>query len=67
MGAGGSEVFVSRNNIAKWLYFGLHIKRWLFLLLIAVAIMGLGFAYFLREIYEHVTFPEQAYCAGRVA
>ena len=48
---------MSRNNIAKWLYFGLHIKRWLFLLLVAVAIMGLGFAYILREVYVVYTFP----------
>jgi uncharacterized cofD-like protein len=48
---------VSRNNITKWLYFGLQIKRWLLLLLVAVAIMGLGFAYLLREVYVVYTFP----------
>ena len=52
---------MSRNNFTKWLYFGLHIKRWLFLLLVAVAIMGLGFAYLLREAYSAFEFPAWAY------
>ena len=30
-------------SLVKWLYFGMHIKRWLLLVLIGVAIMGLGF------------------------
>ncbi len=49
---------MSRDNFTKWLYVGLHIKRWLALLAIAVAIMGLGFAYILREVYVSYTFPE---------
>jgi len=48
---------VSRANFTKWLYFGLHIKRWLFLLVLAVAVMGLGFAYLLRYVYEVYQFP----------
>jgi uncharacterized cofD-like protein len=52
---------VSRQHFTKWLYFGLHIKRWLALLVVAVAIMGLGFAYLLREVYVSYTFPESAY------
>jgi uncharacterized cofD-like protein len=52
---------LSRDNFTKWLYFGLHIKRWLFLLLVAVAIMGLGFAYLLREAYTTFEFPAWAY------
>ena len=51
---------MSRGNITKWLYVGLHIKRWLALLAIAVAIMGLGFAYILREVYVSYTFPAWA-------
>ncbi|OGO50833.1 MAG: hypothetical protein A2148_03490 [Chloroflexi bacterium RBG_16_68_14] len=39
----------------------MHIKRWLLLLLIGVAIMGLGFGYFLREVYQSYTFPDWAY------
>ena len=52
---------MSRQNFTKWLYFGLHIKRWLALLVVAVAVMGLGFAYLLREAYLAYTFPESAY------
>ena len=52
---------MSRGNITKWLYVGLHIKRWLALLAIAVAIMGIGFAYILREVYVSYTFPVWAF------
>ena len=52
---------MSRGNLTKWLYVGLHIKRWLALLAIAVAIMGIGFAYILREVYVSYTFPIWAY------
>ena len=49
---------MSRSDIFKWLYVGLHIKRWLVLLLFGVVLMGLGFAYLLREVYATYTFPE---------
>ena len=39
----------------------MHIKRWLLLLLLGVAIMGLGFGYFLREVYVSYTFPAFMY------
>lgn len=48
-------------SFLKWLYFGMHIKRWLVLLLLGVAIMGLGFGYFLREVYFSYTFPSWVY------
>ncbi len=48
-------------SFIKWFYFGMHIKRWLLLLLIGVAIMGLGFGYFLREVYVQYTFPGFVY------
>ena len=51
---------MSRSDLSKWLYFGLHIKRWLALLVISVAIMGLGLAYILREAYAAYTFPAWA-------
>jgi uncharacterized cofD-like protein len=54
---------LSRADITKWLYFGLHIKRWLALLVFSVAIMGLGIAYLLREVYVSYTFPEWAFWA----
>ena len=47
-------------SFIKWFYFGMHIKRWLLLLLIGVAIMGLGFGYFLREVYGTYTFSASA-------
>ena len=49
---------MSRSNVLKWLYVGLHIKRWLLLLLLGVVLMGLGFAYLLREVYVSYTFPD---------
>jgi uncharacterized cofD-like protein len=54
---------LSRADITKWLYFGLHIKRWLALLVVSVAVMGLGLAYLLREVYVSYAFPEWAYWA----
>jgi uncharacterized cofD-like protein len=45
----------------KWLYPGMHIKRWLALLMLGVAIMGLGIAYILREAYVSYTFPSFIY------
>ena len=50
-------------SFIKWFYFGMHIKRWLLLLLVGVAIMGLGFGYFLREVYVSYTFPDWVYYA----
>ncbi|HLB23579.1 MAG TPA: gluconeogenesis factor YvcK family protein, partial [Dehalococcoidia bacterium] len=50
-------------SFIKWFYFGMHIKRWLLLLLVGVVIMGLGFAYFLREVYVSYTFPDWVYYA----
>ena len=46
------------RSIARWMYFGLHIKRWLLLLLFGVVVMALGIAYLLRELYVAYTFPD---------
>ncbi|MPZ47856.1 MAG: uridine diphosphate-N-acetylglucosamine-binding protein YvcK [Dehalococcoidia bacterium] len=46
------------SNFIKWFYFGMHIKRWLLLVMIGVTLMGLGFGYALRELYFSYTFPE---------
>ncbi len=51
------------QNLFKWLYVGLGVKRWLLLMLASVAIMGLGFSYLLREIYVSYVFPEWVYWA----
>ena len=48
-------------DFLKWLYPGMHIKRWLALLILGVAIMGLGIAYILREAYVSYTFPSFIY------
>jgi uncharacterized cofD-like protein len=39
----------------------MHVKRWLGLLVLGVAIMGLGISYLLREAYLSYTFPGVAY------
>ena len=39
----------------------MHVKRWLGLLMLGVAVMGLGIAYLLREAYLSYTFPGVAY------
>lgn len=51
-----------RDNAAvKWLYPGMHIKRWLALLLLGVCLMGLGISYVLREAYLTYTLPGTFY------
>jgi len=49
------------TSFLKWFYPGMRIKRWLALLLLGITIMGLGFGYFLREIYLSFTFPPPVY------
>ncbi len=48
-------------DFLKWLYPGMHIKRWLLLLLVGISGIGLGLAYILREVYEVYTFPDVFY------
>ncbi|HLB29506.1 MAG TPA: hypothetical protein VJM69_05175, partial [Dehalococcoidia bacterium] len=48
-------------SFLKWFYPGMRIKRWLILLLLGVTILGLGFGYFLREVYLSYTFPSSVY------
>jgi uncharacterized cofD-like protein len=45
----------------KWLYPGMGVKRWLFLLLIGITVIGLGLGYLLRDIYASGTFPPSVY------
>ncbi len=52
---------LKNGNLIRWFYFGMHIKRWLALVLLGVAIMGLGFGYILREVYFSYTFPDWVY------
>ncbi len=49
-------------DFLKWFYPGMHIKRWLGLMIIGVAIMTFGLAYILREAYiSGFTFPNFVY------
>src|SRR5687767_7958255 len=45
------------HSFLKWLYPGMHIKRWLVLLIFGICLMGLGIAYILREAYLTYTLP----------
>jgi len=47
----------------KWLYPGMHIKRWLLLLMVGIIIISLGFAYVLREVYNSYRFPDWVWYA----
>ncbi len=49
------------ESALKWLYPGLHMKRWLALLLFGVVLMALGIAYVLREAYLTYTLPGEFY------
>src|SRR3972149_6193324 len=40
-----------RADFLKWFYPGMHIERWLGLMIIGVAVMTFGLAYILREAY----------------
>jgi hypothetical protein len=45
------------RSAMRWLTPGMHVKRWLVLLLFGVTITALGVAYLLREVYASWTFP----------
>jgi len=55
------RALIPNQSFLKWFYFGMHIKRWLLLMMLGVVIMGLGFGYFLREVYVSYTFPAWVY------
>lgn len=40
------------GRLPRWLYPGMHLKRWLLLLFIGIAILGLGAAIFIRDLYR---------------
>jgi uncharacterized cofD-like protein len=50
-----------RFGLIDWLAPGLHIKRWLLLVLLGMAIMGLGVAYLFRQAYLEGDFPGFTY------
>jgi uncharacterized cofD-like protein len=39
-------------RVPRWMYPGMHLKRWLFLLFTGIAILGLGAAIFIRDLYR---------------
>ncbi|MDQ3881308.1 MAG: uridine diphosphate-N-acetylglucosamine-binding protein YvcK [Chloroflexota bacterium] len=41
-----------RRRFPRWLYPGMHLKRWLVLLLAGIVILGLGTAIFIRDLYR---------------
>ena len=43
---------MNSRRLPRWLYPGMHIKRWLLLLLVGVVILGLGAAIFIRDLYR---------------
>ncbi|HVM24153.1 MAG TPA: gluconeogenesis factor YvcK family protein [Candidatus Limnocylindrales bacterium] len=47
-------------RIPRWLYPGMHLKRWLFLLFLGIAILGLGAAIYLRDLYRATDADEIA-------
>src|SRR2546428_12443801 len=45
------------STVVRWLTPGLHIKRWLLLLLAGMVLVSLGIGYALRNFYEVATLP----------
>ncbi len=52
---------IRNHSLLAWLTPGMHIKRWLFLLLLGMVLMGLGAAYLLKEAYLSYEFPNYAH------
>ena len=52
---------LTSHSAFKWLYPGMHIKRWLLLLVFGISLMGLGFAYILKEAYLAAPLPGAFY------
>ncbi len=49
------------HSLFTWLYPGMHIKRWLVLLVVGMTLLSLGAAYLLREAYLAYDFPGVAH------
>jgi uncharacterized cofD-like protein len=48
------------GRLPRWLYPGMHLKRWLLLLFVGIAILGLGAAIFIRDLYRSTDADEIA-------
>jgi uncharacterized cofD-like protein len=44
-------------RVVRWFTPGLHVKRWLGLLILGMVIISLGIGYLLRDFYQYGTFP----------
>ena len=51
---------MKRRGLPRWLYPGMHLKRWLLLLFLGIAILGLGAAIFIRDLYRSANADEIA-------
>jgi hypothetical protein len=49
------------NDLGKWSHPGMHVKRWLGLLLLGLTSVALGVAFFLVQIYRTQPFPDWVY------
>ena len=49
---------MKRPRIPRWLYPGMHLKRWLLLLFFGITVLGLGAAILLVDFYRHL--PEDS-------
>ena len=45
-------------RLARWFTPGLHVKRWLLLLMVGMVLISLGVGYLLRNAYYTITFPK---------
>lgn len=50
-----------RRSHLKWLYPGMHVKRWLVVLIVGITAISLGLAYLLREFYTVASLPPVFY------
>ena len=50
-----------RYSLTTWLIPGLHIKRWLIILIVGITLISLGLAYLLRSVYMTGSYPEFIY------
>lgn len=48
-------------ELLKWLYPGMHVKRWILLLLAGITTLGLGIAYLLVDFYRQQPLPPAFY------
>ncbi len=48
-------------GLVRWFTPGMHVKRWLLLLMGSIVLISLGVSYALRNFYERGRFPSEAY------